>query len=116
MVGAVPAEVEISQRPQGHGYVEAEVTGENPLFPVGMTLRGHEFHHSRLSASSDLGFAYRLRRGHGVDGKVDGIIYKNMFAAYTHLHALGTPEWAEAFVSLAYREKNNRPSVSALAG
>jgi len=107
MVGAVPAEVEISQRPQGHGYVEAEVTGENPLFPIG--------HHSRLSTSSDLGFAYRLKRGHGVDGEVDGIIYKNMFAAYTHLHALGTPEWAEAFVSLAYREKQNRPSVSALA-
>jgi cobyrinic acid a,c-diamide synthase len=116
MVGAVPAEVEISRRPQGHGYVEAEVTGENPLFPVGMTLRGHEFHHSRLSISGDPGFAYQLRRGHGVDGEVDGIIYKNMFAAYTHLHALGTPEWAEAFVSLAYREKNNRPSVSALAG
>ncbi len=115
MVGAVPAEVEISQRPQGHGYVEAEVTGENPLFPMGMTLRGHEFHHSRLSTSSDLGFAYRLKRGHGVDGEVDGIIYKNMFAAYTHLHALGTPEWAEAFVSLAYREKQNRPPVSALA-
>jgi cobyrinic acid a,c-diamide synthase len=116
MVGVVPAEVEISQRPQGHGYVEAEVTGENPLFPMGMTLRGHEFHHSRLSISGDPGFAYRLRRGHGVDGEVDGIIYKNMFAAYTHLHALGTPEWAEAFVSLAYREKNNRSSVSALAG
>ena len=116
MVGAVPAEVEISQRPQGHGYVEAEVTGENPLFPIGMTLRGHEFHHSRLFTSSDLGFAYRLKRGHGIDGEVDGITYKNMFAAYTHLHALGTPEWAEAFISLAYREKKTRPSVSALAG
>lgn len=116
MVGAVPAEVEISQRPQGHGYIEAEVTGANPLFPMGMTLRGHEFHHSRLSISGELGFAYRLKRGHGIDGEVDGIIYKNVFAAYTHLHALGTPQWAEAFISLAYREKNNRPSVSALAG
>jgi cobyrinic acid a,c-diamide synthase len=116
MVGAVPAEAEISQRPQGHGYVEAEVTGENPLFPVGMTLRGHEFHHSRLSTSSDLGFAYRLKRGHGIDGEVDGIIYKNVFAAYTHLHALGTPEWAEAIISLAYKEKKNSLSVSVLAG
>jgi cobyrinic acid a,c-diamide synthase len=114
MVGVVPAEVEISQRPQGHGYVEAEVTGENPLFPVGMTLRGHEFHHSRLSTSSDLGFAYRLKRGHGIGGEVDGIIYKNVFAAYTHLHALGTPEWAEAFISLASRERKGKHSVSAL--
>jgi cobyrinic acid a,c-diamide synthase len=114
MVGVIPAEVEISQRPQGHGYVEAEVTGENPLFPIGMTLRGHEFHHSKLSTSSDLGFAYRLKRGHGIDGEVDGIIYKNVFAAYTHLHALGTPEWAKAFISLASRERKGKHSVSAL--
>ena len=83
----------------------AEVTTENPLFPVGLTLRGHEFHHSKLVKSSGLKYAYRMRRGHGVDGKVDGIVYKNVFAAYTHLHAIGTPQWAEAFVSLAVQGK-----------
>jgi cobyrinic acid a,c-diamide synthase len=114
MVGVVPAEVEISQRPQGHGYVVAEVTGENPLFPIGSTLRGHEFHHSKLTKSNGLNFAYRIKRGQGIDGEVDGIIYKNVFAAYTHLHALGTPEWAEAFISLASRERKGQHSVSAL--
>lgn len=114
MVGVIPSEVEISSRPQGHGYVVAEVTGENPLFPIGMTVRGHEFHHSKLSKSSGLSFAYRLRRGQGIDSEVDGIVYKNIFAAYTHLHALGTPEWAEAFVSLTSRERKGQPPVSAL--
>ena len=101
MVGAIPGEAEICQRPQGHGYVAVEVTRENPLFPTGLTFWGHEFHHSRLSLSNDLKFAYSMRRGWGIDGKVDGIVYKNVFAAYTHLHALGVPQWANAFVSLA---------------
>lgn len=104
MVGAIPAEVQIFQRPQGHGYVVAEVAMENPLFPVGLTVRGHEFHHSSLSGLDGPQLAYRIVRGRGVDGKGDGIVYKNTFASYTHIHALGTPEWAEAFVSLASRE------------
>jgi len=111
MVGAIPAEIELSKRPQGHGYVEAEVSGDAPLFPVGMTLRGHEFHHSRLIELDKLEFAYRLKRGHGAGEGVDGIIYKNVFAAYTHLHALGTPQWAQAFVSLVLREKKARTLV-----
>jgi len=110
MVGVIPAEVEICQQPQGHGYVVVEVTGDNPLFPIGLTLRGHEFHHSILSQLTGLKFAYRVQRGQGINGKVDAIVYKNVFAAYTHLHALGVPQWAEAFVSLVLRERKCQPS------
>ena len=112
MVGVIPSEVEVCQRPQGHGYVEVEVAGDNPLFPIGLTLRGHEFHYSRLSQSTGLKFAYGMRRGQGIDGKVDAIVYKNVLAAYTHLHASGVPQWAEAFVSLALRERKPQPSFS----
>jgi cobyrinic acid a,c-diamide synthase len=104
MVGAIPAEVQISEKPEGHGYVVAEVIGKNPFFPMGLTIRGHEFHHSKVSIKKGVKFAYQIRRGYGIDGKRDGVLYKNMFATYTHLHALGTPNWAEAFVSLAARE------------
>jgi cobyrinic acid a,c-diamide synthase len=105
MVGVIPAEVQLSRRPEGHGYVVAEVTKENPLFPVGSTLRGHEFHHSSLLASGDLRFVLQIKKGKGINGKEDGIVNKNLFASYVHLHALGVPEWAQAFVSLASREK-----------
>jgi len=104
MVGIIPAEVRISEKPEGHGYVVAEVIRENPLFPIGLALRGHEFHHSNVSIKNGVEFACEIRRGHGIDGKMDGVLYKNVFAAYTHLHALGTPSWAEAFVSLAAKE------------
>jgi cobyrinic acid a,c-diamide synthase len=105
MVGALPAEVTLSTKPEGHGYVVAEVVAENPYFPVGFALRGHEFHHSNLSLKGDLRFSLEIKRGHGVDGRRDGVVYKNLFASYTHLHALGTPEWAEGFVSVASGSK-----------
>jgi len=111
MVGAIPRQVEICQRPQGHGYVEVEVVNENPLFPIGLKLHGHEYHHSRLDNLDGLTFAYKMRRGRGAGRQSDAIVYNNVFAAYTHLHALGIPQWAEAFVSLASREKSLSPAL-----
>jgi len=114
MVGIIPASVEWSSKPKGHGYVMAEVVRENPFYPVGTILRGHEFHHSKLSFSNRLDCLYQIRRGNGIDGQRDGILYKNMVASYTHVHALGTPKWAEAFVSLAAREGFNQVSLKAV--
>ena len=108
MVGVIPSDVQLSKKPQGHGYVVADVVGENPIFPIGLTLRGHEFHHSNLVSSKDLHFVYRIQRGQGVSGNNDGIVYKNVFASYVHLHALGTPEWATGFVSLVRKERGYR--------
>jgi cobyrinic acid a,c-diamide synthase len=112
MVGIIPSGILLSKKPEGHGYVEAEVTTENPWFPVGRIIRGHEFHHSSLLDSEDLHLAYRIRKGQGVQGKKDGIVYKNLFASYVHLHASGTPEWTRSFVSLAMGEKQRRKSNS----
>lgn len=103
MVGVIPCEAEMCQQPQGHGYVEVEVVAENPLFPIGLKLRGHEFHHSKLSRLDGLKFAYKMLRGRGAGKQLDAIVYNNVLAAYTHLHALSVPQWAEAFVSLASR-------------
>ncbi len=101
MVGVIPADVRMMERPQGHGYVEADVIRGNPFFARGTAIRGHEFHHSKLDISGTVIFAYQLKRGHGIHAGEDGIIYKNLFASYTHIHALGTSEWAPSFVSLA---------------
>jgi len=111
MVGIIPAEAQLSEKPEGHGYVVAEVMIENPIFPVGLTIRGHEFHHSSLVNLNGLQFAYRILRGQGMTGKRDGIVYKNLFASYIHLHALGTPEWAKGFVSLASKEKSGSRGI-----
>ena len=89
MVGIIPAEVQLSEKPEGHGYVIVEVIGENPFFPIGLTLRGHEFHHSSLSSLRGLPFAYQVKRGQGIHHQQDGIVYKNLFASYVHLACPG---------------------------
>ncbi|MDR1488954.1 MAG: cobyrinate a,c-diamide synthase [Desulfovibrio sp.] len=108
MAGVFPFSVEFCPRPQGLGYVEAEVVGDNPYHPGGMLLRGHEFHFSRCRASGeDAGFSrvLRLRRGKGMGGEFgedafDGLLFKNTFAAYMHIYAPALPHWAPAFVEL----------------
>jgi len=101
MCGVIASDVEIGQRPRGHGYTMVEVENENPFFPKGTALRGHEFHYSKLTGTEGLNFAYKVKRGQGIDGKVDGIVYKNALASYTHLHAWSVPFWADNFVKLA---------------
>ncbi len=104
MVGALPCEIEMTRRPQGHGYTVAEVVEDSLFFTKGQVLRGHEFHNTRVSAldRSKVRFAYRLSKGFGVDADHnDGLMIDNILAAYTHLHATAVPSWAERFVQAA---------------
>ncbi|MCX5908153.1 MAG: hydrogenobyrinic acid a,c-diamide synthase (glutamine-hydrolyzing) [Deltaproteobacteria bacterium] len=107
MVGAFPVAFGMEKRPQGHGYTVLEVAGENPFFRVGSRFRGHEFHYSRILAvnEEDAHFVYRVERGVGAGGQRDGLCRKNALASYTHLHALGTEEWAGAIVQKACTPK-----------
>ncbi len=103
MVGALPAEIEMQSRPVGRGYVHLAPTAEHPwpgaAPPV---LRAHEFHYSRLvGADSGLRFAYRVLRGHGVDGERDGIVFNNVLASYTHLRSVAGHDWPARFVAFA---------------
>jgi cobyrinic acid a,c-diamide synthase len=98
MVGALPVEVEQTERPEGHGYVEGRVDAVNPFFETGTAVRGHEFHYSRVvSGLADIPTVFSMTRGSGLGMGRDGIHVKNVVATYTHLHALGTPEWASGF-------------------
>lgn len=104
MAGVLPLELSLFARPQGHGYVELEADGENPFFPGGTVLRGHEFHYTRVTAGAEgVRCAFAVRRGTGTTAGRDGVVYKNVLAGYTHLHALGTPRWASALVERAAR-------------
>ncbi|MEW5956594.1 MAG: cobyrinate a,c-diamide synthase [Chloroflexota bacterium] len=114
MVGALPCQVELIDRPQGHGYVLGEAVGDNPFLPVGASLRGHEFHHSRLlDWRGELPTAYALARGQGLGAGRDGLVYRNVLATYTHLHAAGSPGWAAGLVgrARAYRKGKNDATV-----
>jgi cobyrinic acid a,c-diamide synthase len=100
MVGALPMTVEHSDRPSGHGYAAGHVDTKNPFLPEGFVLAGHEFHYSRPRADR-LDTVVALNRGVGVGRGRDGVRARNVVATYTHLHALGVPDWAPALVRAA---------------
>jgi cobyrinic acid a,c-diamide synthase len=114
MVGALPVVFGMEKRPQGHGYTTLVVDRENPFFPVGTRISGHEFHYCRIHTlrEDDGHTAYRVLRGTGMDGQRDGLCRKNILASFTHLHALGTPEWAGALIGKARRYREARQNHS----
>lgn len=104
MAGVLPFEVQVCAHPQGHGYTELCVDTENAFFPLGSILRGHEFHYSAILPGNDLpSTACAMRRGVGCGGGRDGLVIGNLWASYTHLHALATPEWAAGLLHAARR-------------
>jgi len=124
MAGVLPCDVEMTDRPQGHGYVIAEALAAHPFLPAGTVVRGHEFHNSRLvNVDPYLVTAYHLTRGSGVGsgqdggprdgGRLDGLCIHNVLASYTHLHAAGAPGWAEGFIAAArvYASAHNQTGV-----
>ncbi len=108
MVGALPVNFFLEKKPQGHGYTIMEVQETNPYYPIGTRIMGHEFHYSRAQLtvpSEQVRFAFRVKRGHGVNGKKDGLVKKNLLATYTHIHAGGNDTWARAFFGMALKKK-----------
>ena len=103
MAGVLPLTFDFFKRPQGHGYTIFKVERENPYYEVGSEIRGHEFHYSRVSnwTGDPNDLVFHMKRGVGIDKDRDGIIYKNVLATYTHVHAMGTPEWGPALVRRA---------------
>lgn len=100
LVGLFPVTFGMSNKPQAHGYTRFAATRENPFYPVGFRGKGHEFRYSTVlqwdGSAADL--CLKMERGTGFLAGRDGLCYKNVFALYTHVHAEGTPQWAEFFV------------------
>jgi cobyrinic acid a,c-diamide synthase len=110
MVGVLPVSFDFYPRPQGHGYTIVTVENENPFYEVGSEIRGHEFHYSQVLhwTGDDKDLIFRMQRGVGITKDKDGICYKNVLATYTHIHALGTPQWAQALVRNAAIHRQNK--------
>ncbi len=72
MAGVLPCDIEVLDRPQGHGYSLLHVDRPNPFFAVGTTLRGHEFHYSRMTTAGSwqlaAGSRAALGGGRGTEG------------------------------------------------
>ena len=118
MVGVIPADIVMHPRPVGRGYVHLRETGQCRWPRTGAAgaplIRAHEFHYSSVeNLPPDVEFAYDVERGHGIDGRHDGIVYKNLLASYSHLRDVGSHQWAARFVDFVRRSKvDRRPRMS----
>ena len=115
MSGIFPVVAQFCGKPQGLGYVRGTVTAENPFFPLGMEILGHEFHYSRCrwqGAPPPHGLLLHKGQGMGCGCQgeasprgqnLDGLLHRNVWASYTHIFALAVPCWANNFVAAARR-------------
>jgi len=109
MVGVIPADTIMHDRPQGRGYVRLRETAHAPwpsANPPGI-FAAHEFHYSSLqNVSETLKFAYEVQRGFGIDGRHDGIVINNLLACYSHMRDTQQHHWAQRFVAFVRRHLN----------
>ncbi len=117
LCGLLPIEFEVHERPVGHGYAVVRVGAENPFYPVGSLLQGHEFHYSRprIRDPRRVRLVLEVERGFGFDGEKDGAVYKRVFGTYTHVHVVSTPLWLEGMVRAVQEKDAGRPWGRALS-
>lgn len=114
MVGAIPAHIEMNDRPLGRGYVSLQQTND-ALWNNSNSksdIYAHEFHYSgftdlsELESHTELKYAYNMKRGSGISGKHDGLIYKNLLANYAHLRDTSHYHWVSEFVEFIRQVKS----------
>ena len=82
MIGAIPGSVEMTPKLQHFGYCEC----------VGLEraqsekIRGHEFHHSRWTAESQLANLWMVRRRRIGSARREGFQKNKLHASYVHLY------------------------------
>ena len=115
MVGVIDGDVVMHEKPVGRGYVILRPTADHPWARPGdatAPIHAHEFHYSEIRGlPADWRPAYKVERGHGVDGCFDGIVRHNMLASYTHLRATAGCDWPERFMQFARARRARRSTL-----
>jgi len=106
MAGVLPASVEMTKTIQALGYVKGSYTGRHGLWAGSISLRGHEFHYSRVACDPDARFSIRLVPGEGIQDGKDGLTEQNAIGAYTH--AYFSDAFCRRFVAAAADFRRNR--------
>ncbi|MDG7044998.1 MAG: cobyrinate a,c-diamide synthase [Nitrososphaerota archaeon] len=107
MVGALDCETHMV-RALTMNYTYASVLRDNILAKTGASVKGHEFHYSRLvGVPSDARFSYIMKRGSGIEAGRDGWIEYSMLAQYMHINIAASRKYASNFIEscLRYRRK-----------
>ncbi len=103
MLGIFPFECHMQKKLTSLGYRQVTTKRDSILGPAGTTIRGHEFHYSKIKrCSSKIDTIYSVT---GHNDKKEGFFIKNVLGSYIHLHFGSNPEVARHFVR--YCKKNS---------
>ena len=106
MVGAIKGETKMNNKPIGRGYIKINTNKNHPWFDNRTEIKAHEFHYSDIKLlDNKYKFAYDVKRGYGINGKKDGLIYKSLLGCYAHLRDTKQSQWVESFVKFIHRCK-----------
>ena len=117
MVGIIPGDTVMHERPQGRGYVRL-ASSDNSLWPAatsGEEIAAHEFHYSALeNLQAPKHWAFRVLRGAGIDGRHDGYVYRNLMACYTHQRTTRSNRWTQHFLDFvsACKARDTNPHTT----
>jgi len=107
MAGVLPAATKMHRGLQALAYLEVTLKEDALWGLAGETARGHEFHHSTLTASpvgvEGWRSVYRMRKPRVEVPVEEGFQRGNILASYAHLHLASLPRAIERFIGSCAR-------------
>ena len=91
--------INMNSKPIGRGYTVVDAVSHHPWGLIGKDIHAHEFHYSSVENNKNkYKYAFNIKRGHGINGKKDGFVYKKTLASFTHLRSTECFDWVKCFL------------------
>jgi cobyrinic acid a,c-diamide synthase len=101
MTGVFPLAVKMTARLVQFGYVSVTLMRDTILGPRGTVIRGHSFHHSRVTNTPELTTSYQVQYSLSGEEEPEGYSIGNVLASYMHLHFRAERSIARHFIEAA---------------
>ena len=117
MTGCFPFETAMFPRLRSLGYREIILQKDTIIGQRGQTIRGHEFHYSKITAFPDnYETIYQLTSRTGMDQMHEGFQIKRTLGSYVHLHFGSHPDVALYFVKSCLDYQHERKPIDETRG
>jgi cobyrinic acid a,c-diamide synthase len=98
MCNVFDIDIIMNTKPIGRGYTILDSL-EHPWGIKKKNIHAHEFHYSSVvNRKKRYKYAFDIKRGYGINGKKDGLIYKNTIASFSHLRSCNSFDWIKYFI------------------
>tara|TARA_Y100000768_G_scaffold328625_1_gene266691 strand:- start:7486 stop:8853 length:1368 start_codon:yes stop_codon:yes gene_type:complete len=103
--------IDMNNKPIGRGYTVVEAARNHPWQLKEKNIHAHEFHYSSVKNNKKkYKYAFNVKRGYGINGKKDGLLYKNVLASFTHLRSTECFNWVKYFLGFVER-RNGKTNI-----